>query len=84
MENVTDDEISGWIMREFRTFDAPVDLLQAARDELIDGRCCGHLAPQPESQFAGNELLQPPRSQHCDTEHREVVAQAAVFPRETA
>lgn len=62
-----------------QTSEAPLDLLQSARDELVQGRSPGHLAPQANETTVELAMSEPAASPRCDTAQREVVEQSEVL-----
>jgi hypothetical protein len=66
-------------MSEIPLAEPPLDLLQAARDELVEGRAPLAIVTQSADP---RELPSPPTCQRCDTDQRELVHQSAVLSLE--
>ena len=57
-------------MSDNQLSDAPLDLLNTGRDELVEGRSPGRIVAQTDDA-AGAQPAPPKPSQRCDTAQRE-------------
>lgn len=66
-------------MSQNRSYESPLDLLQAGRDELIEGCGPARIVPTVDPQHEQLEPTVPDQSRHRHSPQRELQSQSAVL-----
>jgi hypothetical protein len=66
-------------MSQIRSYESPLDLLQAGRDELIEGTGPAHIVPNVDPHNEHLEPTDPDQSLHRHSPQRELQSQSAVL-----